>query len=304
MSTWTISALDGSQPAGYLAALGLAFALPDATIRFDETTPVLAAAADEELAVESACSALECATHPDSFPFPDQKDLRSTTPSWSTLHPFARASWTDSGVNDALRTFDVGSAKEKTGALADPQVASASLILITGRSYVRKSLNDLWPAPRRKKDAGVERERQRSALRFSIRNLLRGGTVATSTAGMALRFTASEASPRLRLGTEVATIRPSIEALAFLGATHLLPRQLGRPAVRRPNDDGRTPPLWERRGLTWSLNLVDLTPRAVATIHEERAAPAVWPRFTTVARTNGGGDRASHFTEIRPLEER
>ena len=297
MTPWTITAIDASQPAGYLAALGLLTLAPAAQLRFEHTTPVLLVDGDPHQLAGAVAEGLEAVTSPESMPLPDVPTLRTTTPAWSAVAELCRRSWAEQPLDCALRLFDLGAAK--TGAGADPQVIAGALVLISGKSYPRKSLSELWPdPPGRAGDVPARRAQQRQELRDSIAGLLQGQHVTAVPGAMAMRYTTSDPSPRLRSGAETAAVQPALEALAYVGATRLLPGQLGHPP-RPPGDSPRNP----RPGLTWALNPVPMTLTAVINVHETRAWPATWLRFTAVKTAIGGGTKAAHFTDIRPLED-
>lgn len=294
MTSYTLAGLDASRPPDYLAALGLTYLASRARLSFNQTTPMLTVDVGRDEVVERVAAGLEDLTAPETFPLPDEEKFRTTTPTWSTLFDLSVRSWTEPAMDALLRTFDVGgtAAGQKSGQDTDPKVSSASLVLISGRSYLRKSLSELWSPPTRK-DAVDSREGQRADLRQDLIRLLDGGTPQPLRGPMALRFTVTDPSPRLRSGTEEGILYPTVEGLAYTGMTLLLPRQLGHPA----DDSARTRP-----GLTWALNPTPLSATAVVAIHEQQAAPPDWPRFTAVTRTIGGGTKASHFTDVRPLE--
>lgn len=292
MTQWALTHLDGGHPSDFLAAVGIASLVAGSTIAFPEgTIPVLASELDESSIADQLVEGIEHLTRAELSPLPDH--IRTTTPAWSVLAPLCWDSWHNPTLDDLLRTFDIGVAKARNN-LLDPQVEAATLVLVTGKSYVRKSIDELWPAPERKVDRESQLEAMREALHLAATDLLEGRRPASAPDAMALRFTASETSPRLRAGSEASVITPLVEALAFAGATRLLPRQQGI-----TSDD----PPKAIRGLRWALNLVPLTARALVDIHEQDAAPAAWPRFTARTQIIGGGTKAQQFVDVRPLEE-
>lgn len=286
MTEHRLVALDGATPGGYLAAVGVAALVEGARVRFDElATPILEAPRPDDALAEEIVTGIEALSAPDTTPLPER--LHSTTPAWSELSEMCHDSWRDAVLDGLLRTFDIGSHKPGRVPL-DPQVRSGSLVLVSGKSYVRKSAGELWPEGPRRSDPARWRADRRASLLSDALALLRGAVPSIATGVMGLRFTASEASPRLRRGTETAEIVPLVEGLALVGVTRLLPGQ--RDASGRP-------------GLWWSLNDVPLTVRALVDIHEQRAAPRHWPTFTARVRVIGGGTKASSFVEAGPLEE-
>lgn len=300
MNSWTITAVDGTHPAGFLASLGLCSVTPRAQLSFRGPVPILISDVDLEEAVAAIATAIEENTHPDRFPLPDVEELRTTTPHWSTLAPLCTLTWDSDGIDAVVRTFDAGGlGGAGQSAVPDPKAPSGSLILISGRSYLRKSLAELWPPPatKRASDPDAHLSNQRATLRASVRALLVGETPPLHAAAMGLRYTVTESSPRIRHGVEESLIQPVTEALAYLGVIRLLPHQLG---LGTPESTMDTLPT--RPGLTWALNPVPLTITAMIAIHEQRGAPPEWEHYTALTSTIGGGTKASHFVKIRPLE--
>lgn len=301
MTSWTLTSLDGTHPAGFLAALGLCSITPNARLAFSGATPILISDADLEEATAAIAAAIEEATHPDAFPLPDIVELRTTTPRWSTLSGLCEQSWVNDAIDAVMHTVDAGrSTSDVKPTDPDPKAPSGSLILISGRSYLRKSLAELWPPPtaKRSSDPHAHLSAQRASLRASVRTLLTGDTPPLHDDAMGLRYTVTEASPRLRHGVEGSVIQPLTEALAYLGATRLLPHQLGV----APSRIGATPEgVATRAGLTWALNPVPLTSAAMIAVQEQQAAPADWEHYTALTRPIGGGTKASQFVEIRHL---
>ncbi|NHN56240.1 hypothetical protein G9U51_10685 [Calidifontibacter sp. DB0510] len=292
-TTHTVRALDATHPVDYLAAIGLLACVSDGSVQFNESNrPVLLTPASAETTATEVTAELERWTNPIHSALPTS--LQSTTPDWPQLEPLCRDSWQNPITDGHLRTFDVGSAKDP--AHRPLQVLSAALMLVTGKSYLRKSLEDLWPAPSRKKDVQAARDRTRAELYDGVLALLCGERPSSVRGGMALRLTTSDISPRLRSGTETALLTPTIEALAAVGIFHLLPRQRGITVER---GQGRRPQ--HRAGLTWALNPAPLSLRSLVDIHEESHPPPSWPRFTCVVQTIGGGTKAAQFTHIRPI---
>ena len=171
MNAWYVSALDGGHPTGYLAALGLVRSLEQATVRFDpDKVPVIEWSGASQQAAKNVAGVLSAAFRPDTFPWADRPELRSTTPSWSAVKELSQATWNDPFVDDALSTLDIGSFKR---ASSDPQVLAASLMLISGRSYLRKSCADLWPVPPGV-DLDVAYAHQQARLEEDVELLLAG----------------------------------------------------------------------------------------------------------------------------------
>ncbi|GAB78907.1 hypothetical protein SAMN05421595_0118 [Austwickia chelonae] len=292
MSAYQLAALDASNPAHYLAAVGLLRVAPGpAELSFTDTTPVLHCEdAPADLAVVVAKSTAE-ATKPEGFPIPAH--VQTTVPAWSVVRELADRSWEDPELDAALRVFDYGRINGKVS--EDPQVSPASTVLVTGRSYARKSLADLWPTPTGRKADTIEQIRldQTEDLARDLEVLLTGGYPRPRKSGIALRFTTAETTPRLRYGTEDVITVPTVELLAYLGVTTFLAGQLG---IDR---DGRRGP-----GLTWALNPVPLGLASLVAVHEQQSAPPSWARYTTVKTSVGGGAKISHFADTRPLEPR
>ncbi|CAG7570811.1 hypothetical protein FB554_2928 [Barrientosiimonas humi] len=284
MTTWELTALDGGHPSGFLAALGLA-ALSDGTLSFLESgTPALTHEKEAGDVARSVVDQLENLTAPENFPLPDVATLRSTTPAWSALADLCAQSWDSPALDDVLRTMDVGGTKGGAVIPADPQVKSAALILISGRSYVRKSCADLWPPAKRGKDSAQHRAQQRQLLLDDVHALLDGDAPRFITDSMVLRFSVAETSPRLTLGTESAAAVPVVELLALVGVLQLLPGTL--------DAEGGA-------GLVWSLNPAPMGASAVAQLVINDIHPASWPTFTASVRSIGGGTKASRFDSIR-----
>lgn len=285
MTDWTLSALHGAVPVHYLAVLGLAAAVESATVVFtSQGVPVLAADAEEEAVVQAVIAELERLTLPDLCPLP--ASMTTTTPAWSQLAPVADASWHDPVLDRLVRTFDTGSTKPVRAAL-DRQVVAASLTLISGKSYLRKSLETLWPTSARSHDRQTELAGLREQRRQDLVALLHGQRPSTVHGGLALRFTTSETSPRIRTGLEESQISPLLEGLALAGQTLLLPHQCDL--------DGR-------RGMTWTCNPVPLDTHALIALHETRSAPRTWPRYCANVVSIGGGTKASRFTPSTQVE--
>lgn len=278
MTTWMLRALNATEPTGFLAALGLCTALPASQLRFtNEHCPALTAPTNEDEAVAQVVASLTARTHPDCRPLGHEKNLWTTTPAWEALDPACNASWTEPDVDALLRTYQIGSTKQPRQ--TPWQVTSASLMLISGRSYLGKALEQAWPD-------GYDQA-------TSLRTLLRGDFPSMAR-GMSLRLTATESSPRLRGGDEQTWICPIVELLGLLGMTALLPRQLSiDPAKESPPS----------RGITWTLNPVPMSAHALIDLHEQQTPPAGWPRFTASVKNISVDDRQSHFTNIHRLED-
>lgn len=292
MNNYPLHALDGTAPAGFLAALGMARSAPPGTrVAYEGATPVLHSDLEADQIAESTAAELGRTTTPESLPFPD--DMRTTVPLWSVMAGLAEQTWDDPGMDEATGIFDYGSINGvKPG--PDPKVKAGSLIMFSGKSHLRTSLQDLWPLSVGRKAAPVERVRaeQTQQLRHDLLALLAGGYPRSVPTGNALRYTAAEISPRLRSGTESTITTPCVELLAYRGATALLAHQIGTTATGQ-----------ERAGMTWALNPVPLTPASVVAIHEQQAAPSSWTRYTTVKTSIGGGTKASYFGDTRLLEK-
>lgn len=274
--TYRLSVLDAaSDPAHYLAAVGVVSSLgPSSRLHFVEAAPILSCDDPTDVIVAMLGAQIRHLTDPSTCPLPDTAGMRTTTPSWSALSPLVQASWDDPLLDQLLRTMDTGVVKAgKTP--PDPQVMSSTLTLISGKSYLRKSLLELWP-----EDDRADR------IDDDVRELLAGGYPGQRESGMALRFTAAEVSPRLRTGSETSHVVPLIEALALLGQTQFLPGQ------RRDGD----------RGFVWSLNPNPLPARTLIDLHETRAQPGHWPSYAADVRSIGGGTKASRIVNVHPLE--
>lgn len=283
MNVFPLIAFNATQPADYLAALGLTRACPNSPrLSFTDATPHLHTEDDPEHVAAGITAALVQATTPEAYPISDH--IQTTVPTWSTIEDLSYRSWDEPAVDQAMRAFDFGVINGgKPG--PDPQVSPGSLILISGRSYVRKILEDLWPTPESAHAPQIEQ------LTNDIRALLNGNSPHPVMAPTALRYSTVESSPRLRTGTETAVITPAVELLAFYGAMSLLASQVATASGRR-----------QRPGMTWALNPVPLTMTALVAIHEQRTAPASWPRYTTAKIRVGGGAKTSYFADTHPLE--
>jgi hypothetical protein len=248
------------------------------SLSFDYATPVVDGAIEEDALTEQVVAGLVTLTRDDRSPLP--KEIHTTTPSWESLAESAWKTWDDPMLDRLTRTMNTGRLKQAT-----TQVEAAALTLISGKSYTRKSADQIWPqAPAaRRAHSDIQAE---ADLRQDIVALLYGRRPAAIHAPLALRFTAAETNPRLRSGTETTDITPLIEGLAFAGQTVLLPDQ--------KDVDGR-------RGFTWALNPVPMRWRGLVDVHETRTAPSNWTRFTLRVLPIPGGTKASRFGPTRTV---
>ena len=151
------------------------------------------------------------------------------------MKELSQATWNDPFVDDALSTLDIGSFKR---ASSDPQVLAASLMLISGRSYLRKSCADLWPVPPGV-DLDVAYAHQQARLEEDVELLLAGLRPSTMANTMSLRYTATGCLAPLReRGAEAGRATPVVE---------LDLRRSHRPAPTTTRRRGHP-------GLSWSLN--------------------------------------------------
>jgi hypothetical protein len=281
MVEFLLASLNPQQPTGFLAALGLA-SCGGGELSFPAGEQVVLT--HDEPAEAVAVRAIECLDRLVSpRVIPDIAGWRTTTPPWSVIAPMCSASWHDPVADSVLRTIDVGSVKSDASADSEPQTLSGALVLISGKSYVRKAAQDLWPVAPLGMDPAEHHRHQMAARVDDLAMLLSGRRPSVSTESMYFRYSVSEASPRLRLGVEVASAVPLIEMLAMAGVFSLLPRQRGA--------DGKP-------GLHWALNPLPLGARALVDLHEARGWPKTWPTWTAAVRVVGGGTKASEFALI------
>lgn len=288
---WRLEALDGGDPVDYLTTLGILSCSPGTTVRFTESRqPILNHPGPESL-LDAVMSMIETTLWPEHFPWPDRADLRSTTPAWSALKPLAEDSWRHAPTDRLVRTFDLGSSKqaETSKQPLDPQVQAASLVLISGRSYLRKSLQQIWSAPYRDGES-VSSDDIWVYLRKDFHALLDGERPHASYAakGNALRLSAAEPSPRLTTGIESSLFTQLTELLAFLGTVTLLPSQRDHTG---------------RRGMTWTLPQVPMTCDALIDLHESGQCPDGWKVYSASVRLVGEWSKTSEFVDIGPVEK-
>lgn len=272
MNHWNLAFLDPAQPAHYLAVLGLLSLAGEATTAEfpDGSSPRITTDQDETDLVTAVVAGIEDLTLTRLGDLPAA--MQTTTPTWTTLTPYAERSWDDSFADRLCRTVDIGALKNGSTFGPDAQSPAAALTLISGKSHLAKSAGDLW--------ATRTHEETRDWYRADLTALLQGAPPRTVESTMALRFTAADPAPRLRSGRETTRTVPLLEGLALAGQTTLLPAQTD---------------VAGSRGLTWTLNPVPLGLPAIIDLHETRTAPPLWPRYTATISGVGGKSSARRF---------
>lgn len=271
----SLHGLSGQHPVHFLAAIGAAASVPDATLHF--TGPSLAPQltspmSDHELA-ETLCRNL---WHLLRTRMPELlAGITTTTPSRARVYPLAEASWEDPDADAVSRLYDP--TRMKTDKDGTVQVLSSDLTLISGKSYTVRSLT------------GVPYDEQ--DLFKDLAALLQGNEISQAASVQSLRFSATIRAPRLTTGREEMEIQPLLEHLALAGQLQLSTHQRELAATAGTGH--------ARRALTWVCNPVALPLKALIDLHESPPEDLPWPRFTSPITQAPGTAMFSLFQPTR-----
>lgn len=286
-----LTALSGHRAAHVLAALGLVSLLPGGRLRFEGSagTPVLTHAATPQELVETAAEALVARTW--HLGRSALHGVGTTTPRRTVVNPLVDDAWDTAletgtlAVTGALQTLDVAATTTaRPDREPDLQVPSATLTLLSGKSYTAKSVEDTWHML-----MVVDRVDACAVVRDQLADLL-CGRVAVVQAKPTLRFSANQVTPRTTSGAETCDVHPLIDLLAFTGQTLLQPDQREVPAR------GARP----AKALTWVLNPVPLSLEAILELHEAPPSRLGWPRWTSLLERPGGSTSVTYLAPARP----
>ena len=114
------------------------------------------------------------------------------------------------------------------------------------------------------------------------------GDLAVARAKPGLRFSASQATPRITSGSEECDVYPLVDLLAFCGHLLLQPQQ------REMTREHPT------KALSWVLNPVPLTMEAIIDLHESPPPELPWHRWTSLIRGTGSTAKVTSFAPAHP----
>ena len=114
------------------------------------------------------------------------------------------------------------------------------------------------------------------------------GALAVARAKPGLRFSASQATPRITSGSEECDVYPLVDLLAFCGHLLLQPQQ--REMTRE----------YPAKALTWVLHPVPLTMAAIIDLHESPPPELPWHRWTSLIRGTGSTAKVTSFAPAHP----
>ena len=289
---YRLTALPGNRAAYVLATWGLVSLLPGATLHFEgEAVPVVRHGGDTDELVNVAARGLVERTW--SLGERGLRGITTTTPARSAVNVLSHAGWQAADKASDLRTsgpvavFDasVTSAERlKSTGMHDLQVRSSALTLLSGKSHTAKSVQDTWGL------MGASLTTADDAVAAGAAHLDRlvHGDLAVARAKPGLRFSASQATPRITSGSEECDVYPLVDLLAFCGHLLLQPQQ--REMV------GKSP----ARAFTWVLHPVPFTMEAIIDLHESPPPDLPWRRWTSLIRGTGSTAKVTSFGPAHP----
>lgn len=287
-----LTALPGNHAAYVLATWGLVSLLPGATLRFEgEGVPVVGYGGDTDELVNVAARGLVERTW--GLGEHGLRGITTTTPARSAVNVLSHAGWqaaektSDFSASGPVAVFDasaVSAERLKSTGMQDLQVRSSVLTLLSGKSHTAKSVQDTWRlmgASRATADDAV-------AVGAAHLDLLVHGDLAVARAKPGLRFSASQATPRITSGSEECDVYPLVDLLAFCGHLLLQPQQ--REMARKS----------PAKALTWVLHSVPLTMEAIIDLHESPPPELPWCRWTSLIRGTGSTAKVTSFGPAHP----
>ena len=284
---YRLTALPGYRAAYVLATWGLVSLLPGATLRFEgEGVPVVGYGGDTDELVNVAARSLAERT----WKLGDHglRGIATTTPTRSAVNVLSHVGWqaaektSDLSTSGPVAVFDTSATsadQSKMTRTQDLQVRSSALTLLSGRSHTAKSVQDTWGL------MGESLTTADDAVAAGAAHLDRlvRGDLAVARAKPGLRFSASQATPRITSGSEECDVYPLVDLLAFCGHLLLQPQQ--REMTRE----------YPAKALTWVLNPVPLTMEAIIDLHESPPPELPWRRWTSRIRGTGSTAKVTSF---------
>ena len=289
---YRLTALPGYRAAYVLATWGLVSLLPGATLRFEgERVPVVGYGGDTDELVNVAARSLVGRT----WKLEDHglRGIATTTPTRSAVNVLSHVGWqaaektSDLSTSGPVAVFDTSATsadQSKMTRTQDLQVRSSALTLLSGRSHTAKSVQDTWGL------MGESLTTADDAVAAGAAHLDRlvRGDLAVARAKPGLRFSASQATPRITSGSEECDVYPLVDLLAFCGHLLLQPRQ--REMKRE----------YPAKALSWVLHPVPLTMEAIIDLHESPPPDLPWRRWTSLIRGTNTASSVRSFAPARP----
>ena len=289
---YRLTALPGNRAAYVLATWGLVSLLPGATLCFEgEGVPVVGYGGDTDELVNVAARGLVERTW--GLGERGLHGITTTTPARSAVNVLSHASWQAADKTRDLRTsgpvavFDasaMSAERLKSKGMQDLQVRSSALTLLSGKSHTAKSVQDTW----RLMGASLATADDAVAAGAAHLDRLVRGALAVARAKPGLRFSASQATPRITSGSEECDVYPLVDLLAFCGHLLLQPQQ--REMTRE----------YPAKALTWVLHPVPLTMAAIIDLHESPPPELPWHRWTSLIRGTGSTAKVTSFAPAHP----
>ena len=284
---YRLTALPGFRAAYVLATWGLVSLLPGATLRFEgEGVPVVGYGGDTDELVNVAARSLAERT----WKLGDHglRGIATTTPTRSAVNVLSHVGWqaaektSDLSTSGPVAVFDTSATsadQSKMTRTQDLQVRSSALTLLSGRSHTAKSVQDTWGL------MGESLTTADDAVAAGAAHLDRlvRGDLAVARAKPGLRFSASQATPRITSGSEECDVYPLVDLLAFCGHLLLQPQQ------REMTREGPV------KALSWVLHPVPLTMEAIIDLHESPPPELPWHRWTSLIRGTGSTAKVTSF---------
>ena len=289
---YRLTALPGNRAAYVLATWGLVSLLPEATLHFEgEGVPVVGYGGDTDELVNVAARGLVGRTW--GLGERGLHGITTTTPARSAVNALSHAGWQAADKTSDLRTsgpvavFDASVTSVKSREIRrtqDLKVWRSALTLFSGTSHTAKSVQDTWEL------MGASRTTADVAVAAGAAHLDRlvHGEIAVARAKPGLRFSASQATPRITSGSEECDVYPLVDLLALCGHLLLQPQQ--REMV------GKSP----ARAFTWVLHPVPLTMEAIIDLHESPPPELPWHRWTSLIRGTNTASSVTSFAPARP----
>ena len=289
---YRLTALPGNRAAYVLATWGLVSLLPEATLHFEgEAVPVVRYGGDTDELVNVAARGLVERTW--GLGEGGLRGITTTTPRRSAVNVLSHAGWQAADKTSDLRAcgpvavFDASVTSVKSREIRrtqDLKVWRSALTLFSGTSHTAKSVQDTWEL------MGASRTTADVAVAAGTAHLDRlvHGEIAVARAKPGLRFSASQATPRITSGSEECDVYPLVDLLAFCGHLLLQPQQ--REMTRE----------YPAKALTWVLNPVPLTMEAIIDLHESPPPELPWHRWTSLIRGTGSTAKVTSFAPAHP----
>ena len=289
---YRLTALPGNRAAYVLATWGLVSLLPGATLHFEgEAVPVVGYGGDTDELVNVAARGLVERTW--GLGGRGLRGITTTTPRRSAVNVLSHAGWqaadktSDLSACGPVAVFDASVTSVKSREIRrtqDLKVWRSALTLFSGTSHTAKSVQDTWEL------MGASRTTADVAVAAGAAHLDRlvHGEIAVARAKPGLRFSASQATPRITSGSEECDVYPLVDLLALCGHLLLQPQQ--REMV------GKSP----ARAFTWVLHPVPLTMEAIIDLHESPPPELPWHRWTSLIRGTNTASSVTSFAPARP----